>query len=179
MPVDESICNCLTSIMTSAEKLMRQFFPRMQVGGCKESFADTFKEYPLKNLEGSTVTVKISESGMQNKVKIQRDILSTLLSNHHKAPPDIEAAMAYPLPPVSLALCNADGSIRKTKKSPLYKAALAELVILNPENLPPEKELSTYFLDFAAAIRLQLKDCETIKQLESGTKYCGNFKKCV
>ena len=100
MPVDESICNCLTSIMTSAEKLMRRFFPRMQVGGCKESFTDTFKEYPLKNLEDSTVTVKISESGMQNKVKIQRDILSTLisLSNHHKEPPDIEAAMAYPLP---------------------------------------------------------------------------------
>ena len=160
MPVDESICNCLTSIMTSGEKLMRQFFPRMQVGGCKESFADTFKEYPLKNLEESTVKVKISESGMQNEVKIQRDILSTLisLSNHHKAPSDIEAAMAYTLPPVSLALCNADGSIRKTKKSSLYEAAIAELVILNPEDLPPEKELSTYFLDFAAAIRLQLKD---------------------
>ena len=71
--------------------------------------------------------------------------------------------MDYPLAPVSLALCNADGSIRKTKKSSLYEAAMAELVILNPKDLPLKEELSTYFLDLAAAIRSQLKDCETIK----------------
>ena len=144
---------------------MRQFISRMQVGGCKESFANN--KYPLKNFEDSTVKVKLSKSGVQKQVKIQRDILSTLiwLSTHHKAPLDIEAAMAYPLALVSLALCNADGSIRKTKKSSLYEAAMAELVILNPEDLPPKEELSTYFLDLAAAIRSQLKDCETIKQL--------------
>ena len=104
---------------------------------------------------------------MQDEVKIQRDILSTLisLSTHHKAPLDIEAAMAYPLALVSLALCNADGSIRKTKKSSLHEAAVAASVILNPEDLLSKEELSTYFLDLAAAIRLQLKDCETIKQL--------------
>ena len=73
--------------------------------------------------------------------------------------------MAYSLAPVSLALCNADGNIRKTKKSSLYEAAMAELVILNPEDLPPEEELSTYFLDLAGGIRSQLKDCETIKQI--------------
>ena len=48
MPVDKSICNFLTSIMTSGERLMRQFISRMQVGGCKESFADTTKKYPLQ-----------------------------------------------------------------------------------------------------------------------------------
>ena len=73
--------------------------------------------------------------------------------------------MAYSLAPVSLALCNADGSIRKTKKSSLYEAAVAELVIPNPEDLPPKEELSIYFFDLAAAIRSQLKDCETIKEL--------------
>ena len=104
---------------------------------------------------------------MQDEVKIQRDILSTLISlpTHHKAPLDIEAAMAYPLALVSLALCNADGSIRKTKESSLHEAAVAESVIPNPEDLVSKEELSTYFLDLAAAIRLQLKDCETIKQL--------------
>ena len=110
---------------------------------------------------------KLSKSGVQKEVKIQRDILSIFiwLSTHHKAPLDIEAAMAYPVAPVSLVLSNADGSIGKTKKSSLYEAAMAELVILNPEDPPPEEELSTYFLDLAAAIRSQLKDCETIKQL--------------
>ena len=42
---------------------------------------------------------------------------------------------------------------------------MAELVILNPEDLLPKEELSTYFLNLAAANRSQLKDCETIKQL--------------
>ena len=111
--------------------------------------------------------VKLSKSGVQNEVKLLRDILSTFISLniHHKAPLDIKAAMAYPLAPVSLALCNANGSIRKTKKSSLYKAAMAELVMLNLEDLPPKEELPTYFLDLTAAIRSQLKDCETIKQL--------------
>ena len=139
----------------------------MQVGGCKECSADTIKEYPLKNFQNSTVKVKLSKSGMQNEVKIRSDILSTLisLSTHHKAPLDFEAAMAYPLTPVSPALWNADESIRKTKKSSLYEAAMAELVVLNPEYLPPKEELSTYLFDEAAAIRLQLKKCEMIKQL--------------
>ena len=111
--------------------------------------------------------VKLSKSGVQNAVKMQSDFLSTLilLSTHHKALLDIEAAMPYPLVPVSLALCNADGSIRKTKKSSLYEAAMSELVILNLEDLLPKEDLSTYFLDLAAAIKSQLKDCETIKQL--------------
>ena len=109
----------------------------MQVGGCKESFPDTIKKYPLKNFEDSIVKVKLSKSGVQDEIKIQRDILSTLmsLSIHHEASFDIEAAMAYPLALVSLALCNADGSIRKTKKSSLHEAAVAESVILNPEDL--------------------------------------------
>ena len=59
MLVDESICDCLTLIMTSGERLTRQFISRMQVGGCKESFADTIKKYPLKNFEDSTVKVKL------------------------------------------------------------------------------------------------------------------------
>ena len=69
---------------------------------------------------------------MQSKVKTQRDVPSKLilLSTHHKAPLDIKAAMTYPLGPVSLALCNADRSIRKAKRLPLYEAAMAELVII-------------------------------------------------
>ena len=47
----------------------------------------------------------------------------------------------------------------------MYEAARPGLVILNPVDLTPKEELSTYFLDLAAAMRSQLKDCETIKQL--------------
>ena len=42
---------------------------------------------------------------------------------------------------------------------------MAKLVILNPEDLQSKEELCTYFLELAAAIRSQLKDCEMIMQL--------------
>ena len=66
--------------------------------------------------------------------------------------------------PISLLLCNADRSIRKTNKSSLFKAAMSNLTILNTEDLPPEQELWTCFFDLAAAIRTQAKDCVTINQ---------------
>ena len=62
MSMDESTCDSLPSTMTSGERLMRQFISRIQVGSCKESFADTNKKYPLKNFEDSTVKVKLSKS---------------------------------------------------------------------------------------------------------------------
>ena len=62
MSMDESTCDSLTWTMTSRERLMRQFISRIQVGSCKESFADTNKKYPLKNFEDSTVKVKLSKS---------------------------------------------------------------------------------------------------------------------
>ena len=67
--------------------------------------------------------------------------------------------------PISLPLCNADGNIRKTNKLSLLKAAMSDLTILNTEDIPPEQELLTHFLDLAAAIRIQTKDCVTINQL--------------
>ena len=51
MPVDESMYDWFTSIMTCRERLMREIISRMLVVGCKESFADTTKKYPLKILK--------------------------------------------------------------------------------------------------------------------------------
>ena len=59
MSMDESTCDSLPSTMTSGERLMRQFISRIQVGSCRECFADTSKKYPLKNFEDSTVKVKL------------------------------------------------------------------------------------------------------------------------
>ena len=81
------------------------------------------------------------------------------------SPIDIDTALSYPLAAVILPLCNADGSIRKTNKSSLFKVAMSDLKILNTEDLPHEQKLSIYFLDLAAAIRTQTKDCVTISQL--------------
>ena len=67
--------------------------------------------------------VKLSKSGVQNAVKMQSDFLSTLilLSTHHKALLDIEAAMPYPLVPVSLALAMLMEVSGKQKNHPFTK----------------------------------------------------------
>ena len=72
IPVDESIFDCLTSIMTSRKRLMREFISPMQVDVCHKYVADTIIKYSLKNFEGSTMKVKLSKSGVQNEAKIER-----------------------------------------------------------------------------------------------------------
>ena len=39
------------------------------------------------------------------------------------------------------------------------------LTIVNYDELPPANKLCTYFLDLAAEVQVQLKDCNTIRQL--------------
>ena len=146
---------------------MNDFVQRLYKDGSSKSLTDTIRKFPLKNCEEKSLKAKVSRNGNQKEIRIQRDILGKLvsLSNKHKSPIDSDEALSYPLAPISLPLCNADGSISKTNKSSLFKAAMNDLIILNTEDLPPEQELSTYFLDLAAAIRSQAKDCVTINQL--------------
>ena len=167
MPVDNSICKCLTSIFSCGPALMNDFVQRLHKDGSSKSLTDTIKRFSLKNFEEKPLKGKVSRTGNQKEIRIQRDILGKLvsLSNKHKSPIDVDAALSYPLAPISLPLCNADGSIRKTNKSSLFKAAMCDLTILNTEDLPPEQELSAYFLDLATAIRTQTKDFVTINQL--------------
>ena len=167
MPGDNQKSACLTSIFSSGTALMKDFAQRLHQDGSSESLNDTIKKFPLKNFEEKLVKAKISQNGNQKEIRIQRDTLAKLvsLSNKHKSPTDIDAALSYPLAPVSLPLCNAGRSIRKTKKSCLFKVAISDLKILNTEDVPHEQKLSTYFLDLAAAIRTQTRDCVTISQL--------------
>ena len=165
--VDNSICKCLTSIFSSGTALMNDFVQHLHKDGSSKSLTDTIRKFPLKNFEEKSLKAKVSRNGNQKEIHTQRDILGKLvsLSNKYKSPIDIVAALSYPLAPISLLLCNADRSIRKTNKSSLFEAAMSDLTILNTEDLPPEQELSTYFLDLTAAIRIQAKDCVTINQL--------------
>ena len=121
----------------------------------------------MKTFQDGFVKAKVSKNGKQHGIQVQSDILGKLvsLSCLNKAAINIDAAMSFPLSPVSLPLSHCDGTIRKTIKSKLYSAAMHDLTIVNHDELPPAHKLCTYFLDLAAEIRLQLKDCNTIRQL--------------
>ena len=164
MPVDNSISKCFTSIFSSGTALLNDFlivYIKMVVShrphkdGCSETLTDTIKKFPPKNFKAKSLKGKVSWSRNQKKIRIQRDILGKLAScsNKYKSPIDIDAALSYPLAPINLPLCSTNGSIRKTNKSSLFKAAMSDLTIINTEDLPPEQELSSYFINLAPAIR--------------------------
>ena len=103
------------------------------------------------------------------ELTFQRDILGLLVaySNKHESGVDIKSALSFPLAPVSIPLSTADGAIRKTVKSKLYEAAMKDLTIIEPEELPPPAKLHTYLLDLAAAIRCLVGPMTTIRDMAS------------
>ena len=66
--------------------------------------------------------------------------------------------MCFPAAPVSLPLSHYDGTIRKTVKLKLFDTTKHDLTVIKPEDLPSAEELSVYFLDLAAEIRLHVKN---------------------
>ena len=71
---------------------------------------------------------------------------------------NVEKLFTYPLGPVSLALSCLDGTITRTCKSKLYKAAMYDLLTVEQNKLPAKSVMNIYFLDLAAGVRTILKD---------------------
>ena len=65
--------------------------------------------------------------------------------------------------PISLG--RPDGAIRKTVKSKLFDVALANLLVLTPDGMPPQSWFIYYFLDLAAEIRSIKYNVETTRDL--------------
>ena len=95
------------------------------------------------------------------------DILGILVphSYQYNLGIDIDSVICYPLAPVSVPLSTPDGSIRKTVKSKLFKAAVSDLSVVTDEDLPVPDRLRTYFLDLAAAVRTIVGKPETVIEL--------------
>ena len=78
-------------------------------------------------------------------------------------PIDFEKALQYPLSPVPLSLCNADGTMRKTNKCDLMKLILQST---NNAEAPKIKEQnSVYIIDLMAAIRTVREIPDTFQDL--------------
>ena len=93
------------------------------------------------------MTARLSKNGKEVEVLLL--IVSTahaitsegsLFGSRTKLLVDHEEALNFPLAPVCLPLSNCDGTIRKTVKSKLYQAAMSDLTIVNPDDLPPASE---------------------------------------
>ena len=73
--------------------------------------------------------IVIKKDGKVKELTFQRDILGILVAHlyQYNSGIDIDLVLCNPLAPVSVPLSTPDGSIRKTVKSKLFKAAMSDL----------------------------------------------------
>ena len=88
-----------------------------------KAFFDPIKRNKQPNFKTTEMKLKVKNVSSE-EVKVERNILGTLLAEATLSGDevDIEKALAYPLSPVSVPLCTADGSRRKTTKRDLFSA---------------------------------------------------------
>ena len=147
--VNEDIAVSLLSIKEIGKEAMGDFINRLILNEGTKSFSDKIKKSQLKTFQDSFVKAKVSKNGKQQEIQVQTNILAKLVhfSSFTKSAINLEKAMCFPLAPVS----------GKTVKSKLFDAAMHDLTVIKPEDLPSAEELSVYFLDLAAEIRIQVK----------------------
>ena len=123
------------------------------------------KQYKMKNFTASNLSFKNKRNERTIKIQLQRDLLGKLFqsSNRNNAYADVENLLIHPLAPACLVLGNSDGTIRKICKQKLHDTAS---VTVDKAKLPVHI-MNAFFLDLAALVRTQLKDCFTIRQLTS------------
>ena len=103
------------------------------------------------------------KNAYKEEVKIERDILGTLLAEATQSGRviNIDKTLTYPRSPVCVPLCTADGSRRKTTKSDLFPAF---------ENMEfgageAHNNCKRYLVDLAAYIRSTIMQCRTVRDI--------------
>ena len=83
---------------------------------------DKFFNTISKNIDKSLIVIDSFSSKNPTTVQVNRNILGKLLSYSIKTENkiDFKEALKYPLSPVPLCLCHADGTKRSRKKADIY-----------------------------------------------------------
>ena len=120
----------------------------------------------MKNITASNLSFKVTRNEKTCANRLEWDIFGKLVQSSYRNNTYVDAILhlQYPLAPVCLTLVNSDGTVRKACKSKLYDTAMY-LVTVDKTNLPGHDVMSTCFLDLAAVLKIQLKDCFTIRHL--------------
>ena len=166
-PVNDDIAESLLNLEKSGKDAMKSFEERLTTETPAKLFFDRLKRNKFKSWNDAVKKATIKKNGKLQELVFQRDILGILAASSYKekSAVDIDAALCYPLAPVSMPLSSTDGTIRKTVKSKLFSVAMSDLRILESQELPGVEKLYTYFLDVAAAVRSIVGKPSTIRAL--------------
>lgn len=97
-------------------------------------FEKPIRKNKILTFANSVAKQKLKISGKLVEVKMQRDIFGQLLRISLEKTLDIDKVLSYPLTPIPLALCHADGIICKTNKSVLMKLLEKKITSDAPEH---------------------------------------------
>ena len=166
-PVDDAICDSLHGLQKDGTGLMESFEERLTTDPATATFFSPLKRNKYKSWKDSAKKIVIKKDGKVKELTFQRDILGILVAHSYQynSGIDIDSVLCYPLAPVSAPLSAPDGSIRKTVKSKLFKAAMSDLSVVTDEDLPGPDRLKTYFLELAAAVRTIVGKPETVREI--------------
>ena len=169
-PVDDAICDKKKSLLGLGKNgigLIESFEERLTTDPTTATSFSLLKRNKYKSWKESTKKIVIKKDGKVKELTFQRGILGILVAHSYQynSGIDIDSVLCYPLAPVSVPLSTTDGSIRKTIKSKLFKAAMSDLSVVMDEDLPGPDKLRTYFLDLAAAVRTIVGKTTTVREL--------------
>ena len=93
-----------------------------------KKFHDPISRNSIKSFKNISATKVIKRGDKTSTVPVNRDIIGSLLSfsTKHEKLINWESALTYPLSPVPLSICSADGIRRKVIKSKLMESILTE-----------------------------------------------------
>ena len=136
----------------------------------RKMFYDPISRNNIKSFKCTSATQVVkSKDNKTTTVTVNRDIIGSLLSftMKNEKPIDWESALAYPLSPVPLSICSADGVRRKVVKSKLMEVIFAEqkIKVEDPKNVSIQKAESTLIIDLMAALRSFRPLPETYEEL--------------
>ena len=139
-PVDDVICDSLLRLEKDGIGLMESFEEHLTTDPTTATFFSPLKRNKYKSWKDSAKKIVIKKDGKVKEFTFQRDILGILVNVAHSyqnnSGIDIDSVLCHPLAPVSVPLSTPDGSIRKTVKSKLFKAAMSDLSVVTDEDLP-------------------------------------------
>ena len=135
---------------------MESFEERLTTDRTTATFFSPLKRNKYKSWKDSAKKIVVKKDRKVKELTFQRDILGILVAHSYQYNwgIDIDSVLRYPLAPVSVPLSTLDGSIRKTVKSKLFKAAMSDLSVVTDEDLPGPDRLRTYFLTWLQQLEL-------------------------
>ena len=117
-PASAAVRDCLLGVFERGGKQMDEFQQRLNGVGEKHLF-NVIERVKWNGFESENMKVKMKVDGKTQEISVQKDVFALLAakSEEDSTAVDMNAALAFPLAPVSLPLATPDGCMRKTNKS--------------------------------------------------------------